>query len=98
MIRHPKKQQFITFSELADAPIRDSHGKPVGEVVDVILDTGDSRIAYVRIRLRASDGVESGRVTVPWSAVSVANEAGPSLRIAARRSTLRKLAGKGDER
>jgi sporulation protein YlmC with PRC-barrel domain len=92
LIRHSTKQQFIAFSELAVAPVSDSHGRPVGEVTDIILDAGDSRIAYIRIRLLTSDGIDSGRVTVPWSAVSLSNDEEPILRIAARRGTLRKLA------
>lgn len=106
MKRRPEKQHFLALSELAGAGISDSRGETVGEVADIFLDTGEARLAYVRIRLRSGGTDAAQGVVVPWSAISIvpglapdtAPRGRPVLRVAVRSSTLRKLAASDGKR
>jgi sporulation protein YlmC with PRC-barrel domain len=85
---------FLHFSDIAGAIVRDSRGREVGEVADLILDPVENRISYVSISLFSSTDDAVAPVMIPWSAISVEHEEISQLRVAVRGSTLLKLAAR----
>ena len=85
------RAQYTSAATLLGRSIRDVEGTPVGHVEDLLIDGTSGYVAYVRCRLNDNgDGQLS--VTVPRSAVQVANDAREAVLIIVREDALRKLA------
>jgi sporulation protein YlmC with PRC-barrel domain len=87
-----KNSHLFTLTELVELPVHDSQGETVGTVEDLVLDADDNRIAYVSLVLRSDSKDDACLVTVPWSAVALETGSAPVLRVAARHTTLRRIA------
>lgn len=88
-----KRDNLVRFSELLALPVCDAGGETVGRLDDLVVETGDNRLAYVSLRLDPATGDDRNRVvTVPWSAVSVRPGDRAVLKVAVRNETLRRLA------
>lgn len=93
----PNKAGLERVSTLYGSAVRDSRGSRIGHVADLVVDLPEARIAYLRIRLHASDGHAAGVVTIPWSVVSVNEGSESALSIAVRQETLERLALAGPD-
>ena len=85
------RSRFWQLTEFLDWTARDVRGQAVGRVADVIVDSAEGRIAYLRILMNRPTTGSENQITVPWSAISRISEPEQEIWIAARQATLLRL-------
>lgn len=80
------------FSSLVRSAVRDSKGRIIGRIEDLVLDPDSGRVSHLQILLSPPGNGFAGWITVPWSVVRIRPDSDSIVEIAARSDTLLKLA------
>lgn len=86
------KPRFASLNNLEERAVRDSHGRVIGRVDDVVIDTESGRVSHLRLALCSPGGAFEGWITVPWSVMRISPDAGAAIEVTVRGEILKKLA------
>lgn len=82
---------FSALSRLIGIPVSDNQGVIVGNVMDILVDHTDGRVAYIQLLLDNGSTDGNRNITVPWSSFRSTPDAPNVLELRVGRPTLMSL-------